>query len=1079
MRVKNIINIKSKPGKAGKSCLTILVLFFFGWLALAQLTYAQENRITVTGVITDDRGESIIGATVKVVGTTNGTVTDLDGNFSIQAREGADLKITYIGFIEKMIKAGSEKTKIILIEDTKQLGEVVTVGYGAVKRENLLGAVSSISGNEIEDIPAGNLSQTLVGRLAAVSISQTTGRPGATTPLTIRTSGSFSTGADIPLFVINGIVQSSQDAFDMLDPNEIESISILKDAAASIYGARGAGGAVLVTLKKGREGKARISYSGQYGFTIPTSFPNMLSAYDQALLINESLRYSSAGASQDVMSNTASYTPDELEAFKNLNYNWLDASWRNSYQLRNNINVSGGSDKVRYFTSGSMWTETGNFKNIKVNKYTLRSSLEADISKSLTATFELGLSNNKERFPYMVGDNEENMNGFYKMLLSTARWLPYQDGDRFLVNSVNASHNPLGLLNSGSYKSSMSRSTQINASLRYKPEWLPGLTTSIRFGKNLGNGSSRQYVSPYNIWTYGTLGNHGHIIDLNNPVSYSVANSSNERLALGYDESDSYQLNFGINYDKTFGKHNISLLFNYEQSETTGNGSSIRAIDQQIPGLERLEAFNGIDIYSSNLNNSGRIGFIGRINYNYDDKYLFESSFREEASIKFDKNNRWGFFPQVAIGWRISEEPFFKDNVTFMDYLKIRASAGYQGQDNGVGSYEYKFSYNLSNAQYFGIGSDGGNRNGLTVKNNGIVTSGVSWEKTQSLNGGIDTKFLNGSLDFSIDGYFRHTWDIFDQVSVTFTDIVGTSGSSIPKINNGIVNSWGTDIELGYNGVISNNANYYIKGNFSWGDNLIIKKEQDVKWKDTYAWYEGQSTNRGEYGYVTSGIFRTQDQVDLYMTEHPGMVYRGGGTSYTPSVGMLIFEDVARAGNMAIGEPYYVNEPDGIVDEYDIIPIFKKSGTPYAYGLSMGASYKTFRIDMTFTGGFGGKKITNKVERVGPTTSLNVPDYWKDSWTAENPNAKYPSVAYSGLNELPSSFWARSASILRLRTINMSYSVPKEFSNRFGIPSARLFLTGTNILTLWSDFKYKDPSLARYYDYPILRSFNLGLNLSL
>jgi TonB-linked SusC/RagA family outer membrane protein len=1042
---------------------------------MMSLSLMAQDKISISGVVTDDRGEPIIGANITVLGSTFAAMTDVDGKFTVKGPEGSDLKISCIGYNQKTVKSGTAYLKVILSEDSHQLKEAVAIGYGTVKRENLLGAVSSISAQDIEDIPAGNLSQTLVGKLAAVSISQTTGRPGATTPLTIRTSGSFSTGSDKPIFVIDGIIRE-QDAFDMLDPKDVENISILKDAAAAVYGSRGAGGAVVVTLKKGAEGKAKISYSGQYGFTQPTSFPTMLSAYDQATLINESLKYNSSGGIRDYASNTASYTPDELEAFKGMDYNWLDAAWKNSNQYRHNMSISGGSNKVRYYTGGSIWKETGNFANIEVNKFSLRSSLEADVSTSVKLGLELSLSNKKTHYPYLVGDNEENMNGFYKQLLCTPRWFPYEIDGRYQINAVNTAQNPLGLLNSDSYKSSDNKTTSINASMQYQPQWLKGLTASVRFGYDSGNGASRQYVSPYEIWSYYTTGTHGHIVDVNSPHEMTIANRSNQRLNLTYDVSGGYQLNAGLNYNRTWGKHTLAAMLNYEQSESNGNGSTIRAINQQIPGLERIEAFQTVDLTSSSISNSGRLGLIGRINYDYNQKYLLEATFREEASVKFDAGHRMGFFPSVALGWRISEEPFFKDNVYFMDYLKLRGSAGLLGQDNGVGTYEYLYSYNLASAAYFGTSTDANLANGLSPKNNGLVTIGTSWEKTQSYNIGIDTKFLQGKFDFSIDSYYRHTWDIFDKMSVTFTDIVGTLGSNIPLINFGIQNSWGTDIEMGYNGKISNDANYSIKANFSWGDNVCVKRNQDTKWANTYAWYVGQSSNRGEYGYKTSGIFRTQEQVDAYMVEHPGMTYND---SYVPAVGMLIFQDVARPGNAAEGEPYYVNEPDGKVNEYDIVPLFKKSGTPYAIGMSFGASYKSLRADLTLTGGFGGNEIMNKVERVGPSATVNVPDYWKDSWTAETPNATFPSVAYNGLNELPSSFWVRSSTLIRVRDLNVSYVVPKNFTAKLGISSLRVFLTGTNLFTIWSDYGFKDPNLARYYDYPILRSFNLGVNLSL
>jgi TonB-linked SusC/RagA family outer membrane protein len=1074
----------SQQGHRFSSGFRLAVFLLVGLCISLQVT--AQAAVKISGTVTDDKGEPIIGATVQVPGTPIGTATDINGAFELQAAEGVDLRVSYVGYKPSQVKTTKAIMRIIMLEDTRNLGEAVVVGYGVVKRENLLGSVSALTGQEIEDIPAGNLSQTLVGKLAAVGINETTGRPGSTTALTIRTSGSFSVGSDIPLFIINGVICESQEEFDMLDPSQIESISILKDAAAAVYGARAAGGAVIVTLKKGKEGKARITYSGQAGYTTPTRFPDMLSAYDQAVLMNEYSRPLGLSTPVDYRLPGA-FTSDELDAFRSLDYNWVDAAWRNSYQLRNNLTVSGGSDKVRYFVGGSLWNENGNFVNIDVKKYTIRTSLEADVTDELTASLELSTNNSDKVFPYMQGDGQDNMNGMYGLLLYTPRWQPYKVGDKFVDTGTSAA-NPLALLESDCYKYSKDVSTTLNAALTFKPKAIPGLTANVRYSYTDGHSHEKQYTSPYLTWEYPRYGTNNHLFDLGNPTGYYVNNTGdNERITLAYGRSNSYQLNASVNYVKQFGKHNLAAMVNYEQSENEGDGTSIRAVDQQVPGLERLEAYKDVDIYSSSRNTGGRLGFIGRFNYDYAGKYLLETSFREEASVKFSPGNRWGFFPQAALGWRVSEEDFFKDAVPFMDYLKIRASAGLLGQDNGLGAYEYLYSYVLSSGQFFGTAGDNGMRNGLSVIRNGLVTDGVTWEKNRTFNVGIDTKFLDEHLDFSIDAYYKHVWDIFDNASVTYTDIVGTVGSSIPKINSGIVNAWGTDVELGYTGRLSDVSNFVIKGNFSWGDNKIIRKQQDSKWKNTYAWQEGGPTNRGEngykidYGFAPKGLFQSQEQVDAYLAEHPGMTFFNN----QPAVGMLVYKDVARAGDAVQGEPYYVNEPDGKVDEFDLVPISKRSGTPFAYGFSFGYNYKTFRIDMTFTGGWGGHTIMNKAERTGPyidgvsEMNKNALSYWNDSWSIDNPTGVYPNVTYKSLNEMPSEFWLRSSSILRLRSINLSYTLPRDFTVKYGLPSARVFLTSTNLLTLYSQFGYKDANLARYYDYPLLRAFNLGVSLSL
>lgn len=1070
MRILNDIYLKK--GRYLK--LLVLCLFVLQNITGGAGLSAQNNPVQ-TGVVVDTKGEAIIGASVKNLRTNMTTMTDIDGKFSIAATTGATLRISCIGYLSTNFEVTGKLTRIILTEDTKSLKEVVAIGYGAVKRENLLGSVSAITGKEVQDIPMGNLSQTIVGKLASVKISETTGRPGSTTPLTIRSAGSFATGSDVPVFVIDGKI-SSQSAFDMIDPVMVESISILKDAAAAVYGARGAGGAVVVTLKRGVAGAPRISYSGQFGYTTPTRFPEMLSASEQARLLNI-MKFNSDLYSGSDYTDYNLYTNDEIAAMQNIKYNWLDAVWQNSYQTRHTLNVSGGTEKLRFFAGGSLWNETGNFKNIDVKKYSIRSAIDVDVSDELTASLEISLNNSNSKYPYLVGDNEENMNGFYKKLLTTSYWIPYKVGDLY-VNTASGSPNPLAILDSDCYKSSLSNGSNINTSFNYKSNKIKGLSARLGLNYSLGSSSSRQFVTSYKVWNFERTGTNNHLYDITKPIGSTTMNTGdNERLALSYGKSSAYQMNASVSYARDFGKHHFNGMINYEQSESWNDGVSLRYIDQLVPNKEVIEAFRAFDIASSSLGSGGRLGFIGRFSYDYDSKYMLEASFREEASVKFAPGNRWGFFPQMAAGWRISEEPFYKESdlANTLSYLKIRGSAGLLGQDNQVGNYEYQLNYTLSDVmgQYFGTGDDSNMPRGLHPQNNGIQTSGVTWEKSRVYNLGLDTKFIDDKIDFTVEGYYRHTWDIFDNVSSVFSKIVGTEGSGIPKINYGIVNSWGIDVELGYNGIISEDADYRISGNYSWGDNLVIRKYQSNKLIGTWAMDEGRPVNKGEDGYITSGMFRTQEQVDAYMSEHPGMTFFG----QTPKVGMLIFEDIARPG---VGEEtFYVSEKDGRVDEYDLTKIGGKSGPLHAVNMSLGFRYKTLNFDMTITGGFGGTSIVNKVERTGPTDLINVPSYWSDSWTYSNPNAAYPCVEYTSLNEKASTYWLRSSNIIRLRTVNLSYVVPQTFSKRFGVQSTRIMLTGTNLLTLLSDFPYKDANLSRYYDYPLLRAFNLGINISL
>jgi len=970
-----------------------------------------------------------------------------------------------------MIPVGNQRVlNIILTEDLTEIEEVVIIGYGSVKRANLVGAVESISADEVEDIPATNLSTILEGRMAGVHIGQATGRPGASTAMTIRIGNTYS-GVSAPLYVIDGFIRD-KPTFDLLDPSEIESISVLKDASAAVYGARGADGVVLVRTKMGREGKTRVNYSGSYGLSDVTQLTEMLSAYDHAVMLNDRLKITDPD-----QTSTDWYTPDELEAFKNMDYNWLERVWKPSSLTRHTLNVSGGTSRVKYFGGGSYYYETGNFENLDVNKYSLRLGLETEILKGLTARFSVSLNNKGVQLPFYKGDDSsEPLENTFSQLLQAPKWLPpYIDG--LPVGQVESSGwwNPEALINTNSYKRNNTKGTDLGATLTYKFPFVKNLTAQLSLNRGENHSYGKQYIIPYTLYNFMTTGGNGHIItnqlNADNPTIF--INNTN-RIFEDYTYGNLYQLNASLSYNRDFGLHHIDGMVVYEQSESSGYQFRAMRENIQIEGMELQKAFDpDASTTYGWMNESGRLSSIGRFNYLYDEKYILEATFRYEASVKFSPNVRWGLFPAVAVGWVISKENFFRENISFIDYFKIRGSAGHLGNDN-VSNWQWKYSFGVAGEYLFG------NKlvSGLEAQNSGLASTGVTWEKTNSYNAGMDIRFLESRLSLSVDGFYKFTYDI---LAARNSEMPTTTGiSKMPSENYGEMKAWGYDMSIGYSDRIAEHMRWYVKSNFEFATNRVLKKPQSAGVIGTWLDEIGRPGGGYETGYVVDGIISTQEQLDAILEKYPGFTIFGD----TPKLGMLNFQDIGRPGNTAAGELPYVFEPDGKVDDYDMMHIVVPNMNLHWKNLlptsiSLGGSWKGLKIDANFNASWGiGEKMVDKNARGAPSATSNVPAFWKDYWTLENPDAAFPSPAWSSDNSRTSTFWIRKRKELRLKVLTVSYNLPKAFSLKYRLPDIRVYFTGTNLWTPISTFDYKEDAIAKFNSYPLMKTFNFGLNVS-
>lgn len=1006
------------------------------------LLQQQQDQKKVTGIVTDTNGEPVIGANVVEKGTTNGTVTDFEGRFSLNVASDATLRISYIGFSDmEMSVKGQSAFNIAMKEDNQALDEVVVVGYGTQKKVNLTGSVAAVNAEEIQDTPASSLSNALVGKIAGVLMTQSGGKPGAGASMRVRAQGTWNNTE--PLYVIDGVVRD-KFAFDGLDASEVENLSVLKDgASAAIYGARAANGVVLVTTKKGKVGKPVISYTGSIGISDATMIPETQNGYNQAVFINDNLRVENVDPS-----DARYYTDDELDYFKTHNYNWLDEAWKQPLVTRHSINVNGGNDRVRYFIGGSYFYETGSFNNLNFKKYNLRSNIEANITKDLVATLNLSFDSRNDHKPYWRYDyDNDRMDNLYRgLLFRTGQVAPFVDGK---PNGTFVEWHPIALLGDDTgYNRKKYSNNEASIALQYNVPFVKGLSLKVLYNRYNRHTFIKQFNRPYDLVELKMTGGHNHIPT--NEIANIKTRNDGDFLYEKYDMQDNYQLNAFVTYSNTFDKHDVGALFVYEQSEGTvdwfdgqRNYFISSAVDQLFAGSS--------DSKNSTLDGkgseTGRISYVGRLNYAYDEKYLLEASFRYDGSVNFAPKNRWGFFPSASAAWRISEENFFKENVRFVDYLKIRASVGLLGND-AVGGWQWMQRYNLvSGAQYGSLTSG--------VEADVIPNPDITWEKSLTYNGGFDATLLQNKLTFNFDAFYRHTYDILGD---RLASMPTTFGAKMPAENYAVIDAKGFEIELGYSDKIGSDIAYYVKGNLGYATNKLKTKDEAENLRP-YKSEIGYNTDR-KMGYIATGILRTQEELDALPE---GYTIFG----QKPELGMMNYRDLRGANS---------DEPDGVIDDNDQDWIMNHTVPPINYGFSVGGSWKGLSLDLFFQGVAGHDVMIAMRGAQARPQETNF-DFWTDHWTPENVNAEFPR-AYRNAADCESTFWMRNGSFLRLKNVNLSYTMPQSIIGKIGISQLKFFLTGNNLCLLQNKVKYYDPESSSIFDYPMMKSYSFGVNLS-
>ena len=1011
--------------------------------------------IVVKGTVSNGEGP-LAGVTVKVDASSVAVTTDDNGNYTINAPENGVLVFSYSGYKEQRIRVKSQALiNITLMRGVNDLEEIIVVGYRTQTRGSITGSVASVNGGELKDAPYDNLSNALAGRLSGVTITQSAGTPGMESSIKIRAIGTFN-NTD-PLYVIDGVV-SDKFAFDGLGPNEVESITVLKDgASAAIYGSRGANGVILVTTRRGRIGSPKLSYNGIFGFQQPTKIPERLNAFEQASAINHQLRYINT---PNLETNPKYYTPDELDYFKTHSWNWVDEMWKDPLTTQHTLDVSGGTKNVKYFLGGSYNYATGSFNNLDYKKLTVRGNVDVSITKDLKVSLDLNTDDRNTNGPSWQVTNWRQEDLYKALMFRSAMVPPYVNG---LPVGNWVEWHPGVVVDPSLAGYNKKRWTGLNTTvaLNYTVPFIKGLSAKTSINRYSRNLYTKQFNLPYNMTLFNTNGEHNHIVG-DQPVGIRPR-AADEFLLSQENRSHRYQFNAQLNYKRNFGKHGIDALVVYEQAEEDETWFSGRRDNVISPAIDQ---FFGTGTENSTVSGgedrSGRLSYVGVASYNYAQKYLLEVSFRYDGSVIFAPEHRWGFYPSVSAGWRVSDEPFFK-NIGFINDLKVRGSIGLLGND-AVGGWQWLESDKLADSKgvpYFGAIF---NNQTIGLEPGVLANRVITWEKSLTYNAGLDSRFWKDRMSFKLDLFYRHTYDILgDRQGST----PSTLGASLSDENWEVIDAKGFEVELGYSsqsGKSKNKFNYSVKGNFGYSTNkgLRLDESDDIR---PYLSGIGQPTGR-IFGYVASGILRTQKDLDDLPAGYTIIGVK-------PQLGMLNYKDL-RGPNS--------DEPDGRITTDDRDYIANYDDPPMNFGLSFGGAWKSVSIGLLFQGVAGGKAMLPTAGRdIQARTEESSFRYWADSWSPENPNGKYPGYRVSSYRTRydASSFFLVDNSFLRLKNLSVSYSLPQTLINRANLKNVRLFFTGTNLLMIYSGNNIYDPEMNSITAYPMMKGYSFGLNIGL
>ena len=1063
-----------------KSLVTLLLMLF------CCAVYAQQN---VSGVVIEEAtSEPLAGAAIQVKDSQSGTIADAEGRFTLSVSPGQTLLISYIGMIpqEILVKGNMTSLTIKMLSDAVDINEVVVVGYGVQKKVNLTGSVSSVKGEALELRPVADAVQSLQGMVPGLLVSNSSGgRPGGTGTLTLRGQGNLDNNA-APYILVDGVEMSLSD----VNPSDIENISVLKDAAAcAIYGARAAYGVILVTTKKGEEGKMRINYQGTVGWSSPTVLPDMVNSYDFAQYWNAGV--TNAGSPrlysdeklallQQYINDPSSVNPwFELPANANMNpafensesgvgnVNYFDLHYKNwAFKQNHNISLSGGGKAAQYYISGGYYSEDGilRYADMDYKRYNFAANITSQLTSWMKLKVNSKFMHSDQNTPFGDGGISE---GFYHSL---ARFRP-------TVSPIDPNGNFTELtmipyLQSGTYTNTQRDNMNLTAGLEIQPmkNWFIFFDYTYKMG-------NKEYealnVSPL---IYGADG-----VSTSKGVRSELGMSPDGKFTRSYDRSRYQSINLYTNYLFSIAeKHNFTVMAGFQEEDY-----DYSLMKNSITGLYSTSNPNvgmgtGDKTVVDTRNGWATRGFFGRINYDYDGRYLVEVNGRYDGSSRFASGNRWGFFPSVSLGWNITREEFMSSVTDVLSNLKLRGSYGLLGNQAGAVLYTFAATMSLNNGLGNYIFSDGRH---IFTKAPGVVNPNTTWEKVESKNIGIDFGFLGNSLTGTFDIFQRDTKDMLGP-GVDFPDFFGADA---PKTNNARMRNRGWELALNYRGQINGDIQYTIGGSISDATSEVTEYANPTGTNPNDNWYTGKKV--GEiWGYRADGLIQTQEEADAYNEKYDMSFI--SGRPWTP--GDVKYRDLNGDNK--------VNKGTNTLDDMGDMTVIGNTTPRYQYTVNGSISWKGISLSMMFQG--VGKRDWNPGTGAyfwgsGPYAQVTVFKEHLDYWSESNPGAYYPKpyihtaggvVPFRDKTMTTSDRYIQSGAYCRLKNLTVSYDLPAIWTNKVGLQKAQVFFSGENLLTFTKLKGMYDPE-AIYTkndytseggkNYPMNRVISVGLVVNL
>ena len=1026
----------SKQVSSTRSLCLITAMTFGLTCFIPVQTFAQTKVVqtspqhNVTGMVTDSSGEPIIGASVKVAGNSVGTVTDMNGRFSLKVASGAVLEISYISYKTACVtvRSGNNNYRVTLQEDNQNLEEVVVVGYGTQKKVNLSGSVAQLDGKRLENRPINNVSAGLQGMMPGITVTGTAGAPGMDGgSIHVRGVGTLNTST--PYILVDGVETGNLNS---LDPQDIANISVLKDASsAAIYGSKAANGVILITTKRGRSGKPQINYNGNVGLSNATALMDRMSSGDYAYWYNKALERT--GKSPRWSEEDIKKFRDGSDPYGHPNIDWYGLAYKTGWAQHHNINVSGGNEYIKYLGSIGYLKSSSVLPNAGREQVNARTNLDIQLSKKVTARLNLSYIRNNyadASSAYYGGSSDQ----IIRLLNRISPWVAnkQKDGSYGTVSDGN----PMAWLDSGMKVRRKNR----NFTGQFGIEW--------QVFSDLQASLTASYVDNSQYYNY-----FQHFIQYNankasDPNQLTIANSGWDRT--NYDALLNYTKSIDNihNFKAMAGWHTERYKYRYDYSYRKNFPNNL--VTDMNAGDASTQQNSG---YTRDLR---MVSYFGRFNYDLAGRYLFEANFRADASSRFAEGHRWGYFPSFSGAWRISEEEFMGTTRTWLDNLKLRVSWGKLGNQEALNDfYPWMNTYNTTATYPF----DGTLNSGYYQKDYHLAD--ITWEKATTWGIGVDFAFLK-SFSGAIDFYNRKTTGILMDVSAPAEFALGAYKDNIGSMQNS-----GVEISLAYNKQLTKDWRLDVSANFAYNKNKILDLGEDTEYLPKGNKRHAVNHRYGEfYMYKWSGkFFNSQAEADEYTAKYGnpfGQKFRAGD---------LIYEDTNKDNKLNANDRVYV----GKSDMPDI-----------TYALNLGGAWKNLDFSMVWQGVEGARHVFNR-EVLGEFSgdSSHPSTMWADSWTEDNHHATMPRVFETGtsssdMQKCMSTFWLWNTGYLRLKTLQVGYSLPAALLNKFGIRRVRFYYSGENLMTI-DHLPFKtDPETTseRGSSYPLLRSHSVGVNIS-